>query len=222
MHIAILGGTGAVGEGLALRWLYHTDHEVLVGSRKAERATAAAAEYRETVRRRGETCTVDGWQNAEAAGNADVVVLAIPPYHIAGQVEKVATSLTPGTVLVTPAVGMSRTDRGLSYNPPDAGSVTQLVADRAPAAVETVGAFHNLPADDLRDLERPLERDTLVVGDDREAKRLVMDLAAGIDGLRPLDAGPIQNAAAIESLTPLLINLASFNDDLGDVGIQFG
>lgn len=222
MHIAILGGTGVIGRALGIRWLYHTDHEILIGSRRADRAKRFAEEYRETVERHGGQCSVSGWQNEEAAANADVVVLALPPYHIAGLVEKIAAGLTPETILVTPSVGMSRTENGLCYNPPAVGSVTKLVAEHAPDDIAVVGAFHNLSAKRLADLEATVQMDTLVVGNDREAKRTVMDLAGEILGIRPLDAGSIDNAAETESLTPLLINVASHNDGLSDAGVKFG
>jgi len=87
--------------------------------------------------------------------------------------------------------------------------------------VPVVGAFHNLSADRLANLDAALDVDTLVVGDDPDAKDTVTMLADEIDGLRPLDAGPIANAAEVEAVTPLVINVARYNDDLHDVGVRF-
>ncbi|MXR22182.1 NADPH-dependent F420 reductase [Halobacterium bonnevillei] len=221
MRIALLGGTGDIGEGLALRWAYDTDHEVVVGSRDPERARAKAEEYETELDSRGVEKKITGFENAMAADRADVVVLAVPPYHVADVVEEVADRLDDDVLLVSPAVGMQKGAGGFRYNPPSAGSVTELVVETAPDDVTVIGAFQNLSADRLANLDVELSLDTLVVGDDEDAKRNVAALAEGIEGLRALDAGPLANAAEVESLTPLLINLAIHNDGLHDVGVTF-
>ncbi|AHG02718.1 NADPH-dependent F420 reductase [Halobacterium sp. DL1] len=221
MRIALLGGTGDIGEALALRWAYHTDHEVVIGSRDPEKARAKAEGYETELDSRGVEKKITGFENAMAADRADVVVLAVPAYHVADLVHEIADRLDDDTLLVSPAVGMKKREGGFGYNPPEAGSVTRLVVDAAPDEVAVVGAFHNLSADRVANLDVELDLDTLVVGDDGDAKRNVADLASGIEGLRALDAGPLANAAEVESLTPLLINLAINNEGLHDVGVKF-
>ncbi len=221
MRVALLGGTGDIGEGLALRWAYHTDHEVVIGSRDPEKARAKAEGYETELSSRGVDRKINGFENAMAADRARVVVLAVPAYHVTDTAETVADALDDETVLVTPATGMKRDDDGFHYNRPGAGSVTQLVANAAPETVPVVGAFHNLAAGRLADLDADLGIDTLLVGDDPDAKDLVSLLADDIDGLRPLDAGGLTNAAEVESLTPLLINVAMHNDGLHDLGVRF-
>ena len=221
MRIALLGGTGDIGAGLALRFGRDTDHELLVGSRDPEKARASADEYRAELDDRGVDATIKGFENAMAADRADVVVLAVPAYHLVDTVEAVADRLDPDTVLVTPAVGMTRDESGFHYNRPGAGSVAALAAEAKPDDVALVGAFHNLPAGGLADLDRQFEWDTLVFGDDADGKSTVTDLAGEIEGLRPLDAGGLANAAEVESVTPLLINVASENDGLHDLGVRF-
>lgn len=221
MRIALLGGTGDIGEGLALRWAYDTNHEIVVGSRDPEKARSKAEEYETELDSRGVDRKVTGFENAMAADRADVVVLAVPPYHVVDVVEEIGDRIDEDTLLVTPAVGMQKGAGGFRYNPPDAGSVTELVAETAPDDVPVVGAFQNLSADRLANLDVELALDTLVVGDDEDEKLNVVDLAEGIEGLRALDAGPLANAAEVESLTPLLINLAMHNDGLHDVGVTF-
>lgn len=221
MRIALLGGTGDVGEGLALRWAYHTDHDVVIGSRDPDAAHEAAAAYQETVAEHGRETKITGFENAMAADRADVVVLSVPPYHVGDTVDAVADSLDSDSVLVTPAVGMQGDEDGLHYHPPSAGSVTELVADRAPDAVPVVGAFHNLAADVLAALETELDLDTLVVADDDAARDTVLNLAGDIEGLRALAAGPLANAAEVESVTPLVINIAKYNADMHDVGVKW-
>lgn len=221
MRLALCGGTGDIGEGLALRWARDTDHQVVVGSRDPERATRKAAEYEDELARRGLDRDVIGFENAAATAGADVVVLSVPAYHVVDTVEAIRPELAAGTVLVSPAVGMKRDEDGVHYNRPGAGSVAALCADAAPAEVPVIGAFQNLAAGRLADLDADLGCDTLVFGDDPDAKATVVDLADAIEGLRPLDAGPLANAAEVEALTPLLINLATYNDDLHEVGVTF-
>jgi NADPH-dependent F420 reductase len=220
MDIALLGGTGDIGEGLALRWAYHTNHTVLIGSRDAERARGKAEEYETELDSRGVEATVESAGNPEAADRADVVVCAVPAYHLTDTVEAVADELDEGDVLVSPAVGMKRDEDGVHYNRPGAGSVTALAAGAAPDGVPVVGAFHNLAADRLANLDVDLDVDTPVVGDE-DAVETVIALADGIEGLRGLHAGPIANAAEVESLTPLLLDLARYNEGMHDVGVTF-
>lgn len=221
MRIALLGGTGDIGEGLALRWAFHTDHEVVIGSRDPDKARAKAEEYETELSSRGVDRKVNGFENEMAADRASVVVLAVPAYHVSDTVEAVADSLDDGDVLVTPATGMQRDEDGFHYHRPGAGSVTQLAVDAAPEGVPVVGAFHNLAAGRLADLDADLGIDTLLVADDPDAKETVRLLADGIDGLRPLDAGGLANAPEIEALTPLLINVATNNEGMHDLGVRF-
>lgn len=221
MRIALLGGTGDIGEGLALRWAYDGTHEVIIGSRDPERARTKADEYETELESRGVETTVKGFANEMAADRADVIVLSIPPYHVGDTVEEIADKLDDDDVLVTPATGIKRDDEGFHYHRPNAGSVTRIAADAAPEDVPVVGAFHNLAADRLANLDSDLGIDTLVVGDDADAKAIVTRLAEEIEGLRALDAGGIANAPEIEALTPLLINVAQNNENMNDLGVEF-
>ncbi|WP_433625464.1 NADPH-dependent F420 reductase [Halomicrococcus sp. NG-SE-24] len=221
MRIALLGGTGDIGQGLALRWAYDTNHEVVIGSRDPEKAREKANEYETELSSVGVDRSINGFANEMAADRADVVVLAVPPYYARDTVESVADRLDDVDVLVTPAVGMDRDEDGFHYEPPSAGSVTELVAGAVPEDVPVVGAFHNLSADRLANLELELEQDTLLVADDGDAKETVRMLAEGIEGLRALDAGGLANAAEVESVTPLLINIALNNEGMHDVGVTF-
>ena len=218
MDIALLGGTGDIGEGLALRWAADTDHAVIVGSREAGKAENAAEEYGAELD--GHGTAIEGVENADAAARADVVVVAVPAYHLTDTVEAVADHLGEA-ILVSPAVGMKHDEDGFHYNRPGVGSVTELAAKAAPEDTPVVGAFHNLAAGRLAALDAELNWDTIVVGDDQDAKATVSELAEDIDGLRALDGGPLANAAEVEGLTPLLINVARHNDDLHDLGVQF-
>jgi NADPH-dependent F420 reductase len=221
MRIAIAGGTGDIGEGLALRIAADTDHTVVIGSRNEEKAQSAVTKYESRLEAHDTSVTLSGATNEEAVVDSDLVILAIPPYYVSDTVEAVADSLSAGQVLVSPAVGMQGDEDGLHYEPPGTGSVTELVATRVPEGVAVAGAFHNLSAGRLADLEADLDLDTLVVADDADAKTTVLDLANEIEGLRALDAGPLANSAEVESITPLVINIAKYNDDMHDVGVTF-
>ncbi|EMA33524.1 NADPH-dependent F420 reductase [Haloarcula japonica] len=221
MDIALLGGTGDIGQGLALRWADDTNHRIIIGSRKAEKAANKAEEYETELASRGhDDVEIAGLGNEEAAARADVVVAAVPAYHLTDTIDAVADELDD-TTLVSPAVGMQRDEDGFHYNRPGAGSVTQLAANAAPDDTPVVGAFHNLAAGRLANLDADLDWDTIVVGDDTDAKDTVCELAEGIEGIRALDGGPLANAAEIEGLTPLLINVARHNDSLHDLGVRF-
>ena len=220
MRLALLGGTGDIGEGLALRWAYESTHEVVIGSRDPDRARAKAGEYETELASRGVDRSINGFANAMAADRADVIVVAVPARHAVETVRGVAETIGEA-VVVSPAVAMARDDDGFHYDPPAPGSVTAAVDDTVPSGTPVVGAFHNLAADRLANLDVELDHDVVVVGDDPDAKETVVRLVEAIDGLRGLDGGPVANAPEVEAVTPLLINLAINNPGLHDLGVRF-
>ncbi len=219
MRIAILGGTGDIGEGLALRWARDTDHEIIVGSRDPDRARESADGYERTLEDRGIESDLSGFANEMAADRGDVIVLAVPPYYVADSVEAIADKIGDA-ILVSPAVGIERDEDGFHYNPPPTGSVTELAARTIPDGVPLVGTFHNLPAARLADLDRDIGLDTPIVGDDPDAKDTIQRLINEIEGLRGLDAGSLANAQELEMMVPLLLNIAE-NSDMDDIGVVF-
>lgn len=219
MQVALLGGTGDIGAALALRLGMDTDHELLVGSRDPDRASERATDYRTTLSDRGVAATVRGHDNGTAAQRADVVVLGVPPYHVRSTASGVADRLED-SVLVTPAVGLDRDADGFHYDPPERGSLTELVARTVPDGVPVVGAFHNVPAGRLADLDAELGFDVPVVGDDPDAKATVSGLVDAVDGLRSVDAGGLANAAEIEALTAVLLNVGDHGDKT-QLGVRF-
>lgn len=221
MRIAIVGGTGDIGEGLALRWGRDTDHELRIGSRSEEKAATAGRTYEEILGENGVERSFEAGTNATIVSSADIVVLAIPPTYVRDTLMEITPSLPDDAIVVSPAVGIKREADGFRYDPPSVGSVTELVANVAEENQAVVGAFHTLPARRLADLDAPLGIDTAVVGDDVDAKTTIIELANSIDGLRALDGGRLSNAGEFEALTPSLINLAMENDDLHELGIRF-
>ncbi|SCX49605.1 hypothetical protein SAMN03159343_2234 [Klenkia marina] len=206
--VGILGGTGPQGRGLAVRWAA-AGQRVLLGSRDTERAAEVAAEVgaRAVQASAGAEVSVRGGSNADVAGAADVVVVAVP---FAGHAE-LLVELAPvlaGKVVVDCVVPMGWDELGAYVLDVPEGSVTQQAAALLPDS-HVVGAFHHLSAVSLEDLSLPtLEGDVMVVGDDRASMDLVQALAGQLPGLRGVYAGRLRNARQVEALT---INLVSVN-----------
>ncbi|WP_330633557.1 NADPH-dependent F420 reductase [Halocatena halophila] len=219
MEIALLGGTGDIGEGLALRFIRDTDHTIHIGSRTPEKATASADAY--ATRLGDDAGEITGSSNQSAAERASVIVCSVPPEYVVSTIESIESSLNMGDVLVSPAVSMNRGPGGFVYDPPAAGSVAQAAAQAAPDDVPVVGAFQNLAAGALASLETAIEADVVVTGDDEAATATVTELASELDGIRAIDGGGLSATASVEALTPLLINLAMNNDGMHDLGVRF-
>lgn len=220
MRLALLGGTGDIGEGLALRWAFHTEHDIIIGSRDPDRARAKAEEYEVELASRNVDRSVQGFVNEMAADRADVIVLSVPADYIVSTVETVADRIGDA-IVVSPAVALERDESGFHSRPPAPGSITELVLETVADDVPVVGAFHNLAADKLANLDLDLAYDVPIVADDADAKDTISLLTKSITGLRPLDAGGLANAREIEGVTALLINIAMHNEGLHDLGVRF-
>jgi len=201
MRIGVLGGTGPAGRGLAAR-LAAAGHDVVLGSRDPDRAVAAAEALGAAWP--GHALAVRGTGNAEAA-EAELVVLATPWEAAAATVRDCVDRLD-GTPLLCMANALTRTDGEFQPLVPPRGSVAAGVQAAVPAA-RVVAGCHHLPAKDLADLDHALDVDVLLASDHDHAKEAVADVLAGIDGLRPLDAGSLSSAAAIEAFTAVILQL---------------
>ncbi|MDX1648464.1 MAG: NADPH-dependent F420 reductase [Myxococcota bacterium] len=201
--IAILGGTGDQGLGLALRFA-EAGRRVVIGSRKEERATAAAEE----VRARVADARVEGFENPEAARRAGIVILSVPFEHTAGTVKAVREVLRPGQILVSMGVPLATAigDGPVRTVGVWQGSCAELVASLAPEGVETVSAFQNVSAHRLQHLEGAVECDVIVSGAKAPRER-VAALCALVPGLRAVNGGPLANARYVEGWTALIIGL---------------
>jgi hypothetical protein len=191
MTIAIVGGTGAEGTGLAMRFA-QAGAQVRIGSRDAERAKAAAQRVGEAAR----SSTVTGFLNDEAVRGADAVVLTLPFESQADTLRAVSANLKPGAVVVDATVQ-------LKAQTPDASAVR--AAQNLPEGTRVAGAFHTLGAELLTDLEHGIDSDVLICADDPEAKRVASELVAMLPGARAVDAGPLKNGRLIENVVSLLI-----------------
>lgn len=204
-RIAILGGTGPTGSGLAMRWA-KAGLDVTIGSREPSRAEAAAQRVRAAA---GPDARVSGLANADAAARADTVVLTVPFAAQASTLKSVEAALRPGQVLVDCTVPLATAVGGRATTVLGVwqGSAAQQAAAAAPRGVTIVAAFHHVSAVHLEALGEPVDCDVLVCGDSREAKERVRRLVEAIDSCRYVDAGPLANARIVESITALLIGI---------------
>lgn len=203
--IAILGGTGDQGYGLALRWA-RAGERILIGSRVRQRAEEAAARLRAAL---GGNVQVEGCENAVAAGQAEVVVLSVPfPAQIA-TLKSIRDALRRGTLLIDLTVPLEATVGGSPSRMLGvwAGSAAELAAASVPEGVEVVAAFHNVGAEALQDLAHDLDCDVLVCADNANSRAAARPLVEMIPGCRYVDSGRLENARIVESLTALLIGI---------------
>ncbi|MCS7221102.1 MAG: NADPH-dependent F420 reductase [Anaerolineae bacterium] len=198
--IAILGGTGREGSGLALRWAA-AGLDVILGSRQQEKAEQKAAELN---RRLGQT-VVRGMENRVAAMTADTIVLTVPYSAHAATLEHIK-DVIQGKVLVDVTVPLRPSKVGQVWLPEGRSATEEAQALLGPG-VRVVCAFQNVSAEHLQDPTHPVDCDVLVCGDDVGAKAVAIALAEKA-GMRGLDAGPLQNAVVVEGLTPILIGLS--------------
>jgi NADPH-dependent F420 reductase len=202
--VSILGATGDLGYGLAVRWT-RAGVPVIIGSRDAGRAAEAAERVRGAV----PGATVAGHDNAAAAAAAPVVVMSVPFAGAAATYKSVAESLAPGTLVIdatvplAPAVGGKPTRMVGVWQ----GSAAQQAAELVPDGVDVVSALHTVSASSLANLDHELGEDVLVCGDRRDPKQAAIALISLIDGLRPLDAGRLELSRVTESLTALMISM---------------
>jgi NADPH-dependent F420 reductase len=201
MHVGILGGTGPAGRGIAIR-LAHAGVTVTIGSRDGERATAVAGQVVE--QRPHLTLDIRGADNSGAA-EAEVVVLATPWDSAVPTVQLVRASMV-GKVVISMANALFKEGREMMALIPPRGSVAAAVQAALPESL-VAAAFHHLPASEMEDLESGLEADVLVCSDHPEATAATMELTHLMKGLRPLDAGTLSQAGAIEAFTAVCITL---------------
>ena len=198
MNIAILGGTGKEGAGLATRWA-RVGHSIIIGSRDAERAKTKAAELREATHK----LPIMGESNAEAARLGAVVVIALPAQGLAATLPEVREGCRD-KVVVSTVVPLTFGGPRL-HTPPPAGSSAEEAQALLPEA-KVVAAFHHIAAHELAEADHPIECDLLLCGADAAAKETVAELARSM-GLRPLDVGALSNAGPLEGITAILATI---------------
>ncbi len=203
--IPIIGGTGALGYGLAVR-LLRAGQSIVIGSRKAERAAEAADKLRAAV----DGADVEGLVNGEAAQRGSIVFLTVPFRAHSETLTNLKGSLREGQLLVDCTVPLAAAVSGKATRTIGVwqGSAAQQAKEMAPDGVVVLSALHTVSAPSLAGDER-LDEDVLICGDRRADKKRVAALIKLVDGLRPVDAGPLEQARIVESLTALLIGINS-------------
>lgn len=199
LAVAVIGGTGKEGSGLALRWA-RAGLDVVIGSRKLEKAQRVAGELNAVLGQE----LIRGLENRAAARAGHIVVLSVPYSAHRAILEDIRPAL-PGKVLVDVTAPIDPTDPGrvrVLENGSAAVEAQQLLG----SDVTVVAAFQNIAAGHLQDLDHEIDSDVLVCGDDADAKQMTIELA-GKAGMRALDAGPLVNASSVEGLTAVLIGL---------------
>jgi 8-hydroxy-5-deazaflavin:NADPH oxidoreductase len=201
--VAVIGGTGAEGFGLASRWAA-AGIEVVIGSREAGRAGGAASKLHDLL----PGATVRGLENGEAAASAPVVVVTVPFSGVASIYRSIAEHLREGAVVVDATVPVEAAVGGKPTRVLGVweGSAAQLGRSLLPAHVVMCAAFHTLSASGLSEGTTPLEGDVLCCGQ-KDGKAAVQFLTEAIPDLGFVDAGPLENARIVETITPLLIGI---------------
>jgi 8-hydroxy-5-deazaflavin:NADPH oxidoreductase len=202
--VCIVGATGALGFGLALR-LGREGVPIVIGSRDSGRAQEAAARAEQLV----PDGSFTGLVNAEAVTQAPVVILSVPFRSQSETLTNLKTALEEGQLLVDTTVPLAAAVSGKATRTLGVwqGSAAQQAQEMAPDGVQVVSAFHTVSASHLSDLERELDEDVLICGDRREDKSKVAELVRLVPGLRPVDCGRLELARILEQLTPLIISI---------------
>ena len=221
MKVGIIGGTGGMGKGFALRW--SVNHEVIIGSRDAGRASESAAEYTNIVKESfGEIKgTISGNDNVSVAKDSDVLILSIPYENIDSVCSGILSEIKDTCVVVSPIVPMTKTDVGfecvsIKDNKPFS---YKLVSNHMKDKSKLVSAFHVISEKKLVNPTLKLDYDIFVAGDSKESVEVVNGLINEIEGLRPIYLGPGALAYLVEMSTPLLLN-AMIRNKMKNPGIK--
>jgi len=202
--IAVLGGTGPEGFGLALRWA-KAGETVIIGSRDAKRAQEAAEKIKLKV---GANAQVSGEDNVAACAAADLLVLTIPFEGHASLLKQLKPAITEGSIVIDATVPLAASVGGRATRTIGVwqGSAAQQTVELVPKGVSVVAAFQNTSAEVLNG-DGPVDCDVIVCSDDAEASQLVRALASKIEGVRAIDGGKLENARILEQITALLIGM---------------
>lgn len=203
--LAFLGGTGPEGKGLALR-LALAGENVIIGSRDAQRAGAAAEELAAIIQGSPGHGSVEGADNVDAAQRADAAFLTVPYEAQRPMLEQLAAPLAGKVVVNVIAPMRFERGKGAIAVPVEDGSAAEEAQSLLPDS-HVAAAFQNVSAEELQEPQHNMEGDVVVCADNPDAKSLVMDLARKIPDLRPVDGGGLLNAKYVEQITPLLVNI---------------
>lgn len=201
--VAVIGGTGSAGRGLALRWA-RAGETVIIGSRDAERANATAAE----IQARVPDGKIWGAENVAACSATDLVMLTVPFEGQAALLKQLKPALKTGTIVIDATVPLAASVGGRATRTLGVwqGSAAQQTAELVPEGASVVSAFQNISAE-LLNGDDPVECDIIVCSDNPDATKVAMELASTIPGVRAIDGGKLENSRIVEQITALLIGM---------------
>ncbi len=200
LTLAVIGGTGAEGSGLAMRWV-RSGYRVVIGSRSAQKASERCAELNLKL---GEPGLISGAANPDAAQEADLVVLTVPCAAQREILESIRPALA-GKILINVNACVNP-ERPAQVELPPAGSSSLEAQEQLGPGVRVVTAFQNVSSEYLSDPDREIDCDVLVCGDDAEAKVAAMRMVEAA-GMTPYDAGPLKNSIVVEGFTSILVGI---------------
>jgi NADPH-dependent F420 reductase len=226
MKIGIVGGTGGMGEGFALRWC--ANHQIVIGSRDKNKAAEVASNYMKIAQEfykdkiNGGGVGEGGIGEGNISGDnnfdlgkkdLDILILSIPYESINDTCSKLSQDISDSCIIISPIVPMKWTEKGFTYIPFEEGKKTaaELVADNFKSRSRIVSAFHTISEVKLKKLELTLDADTYICGDDTSVVEKIKELVSEIQGLRPIYLGPLSMTYQAEVLTPMLLNGAKKN-----------
>lgn len=224
MKIGIVGGTGGMGEGFALRWC--VNHQIVIGSRDKNKASEVANNYMKIAQEfykdknigggsgnGGNGGNITGENNFDLIKDLDILILSIPYESINDTCSKLSQDISDSCIVVSPIVPMKWTEKGFRYIPFEEGKKTaaELVADNFKLRSRIVSAFHTISEVKLKKLELTLDADTYICGDDTSVVEKIKGLVSEIPGLRPIYLGELSMTYQAEVLTPMLLNGAKKN-----------
>ncbi len=221
MKIGIIGGTGGMGKGFALRW--SKNHEVIIGSRDAERAATSATEYTNLAKEAYGNINgkIIGSDNISVAKDSEVLALSIPYDNIDSICSQILPEINDDCIVISPIVPMTKTDVGfecvaIKENKPFSH---QMVEKHMKDKTKLVSAFHVISEKKLINPTLSLDYDIFVAGDNKESIEIINNLITEIEGLRPIYLGPGALAYLVEMSTPLLLN-AMIRNKMKNPGIK--
>ena len=226
MKIGIVGGTGGMGEGFALRWC--ANHQIVIGSRDKNKAAEVASNYMKIAQEFYQDKIKDGGGGGGGVGEGnisgdnnfdlgkkdlDILILSIPYESINDTCSKLSQDISDSCIIISPIVPMKWTEKGFTYIPFEEGKKTaaEVVADNFKSRSRIVSAFHTISEVKLKKLELTLDADTYICGDDTSVVEKIKELVSEIQGLRPIYLGPLSMTYQAEVLTPMLLNGAKKN-----------
>ncbi len=221
MKIGIIGGTGGMGNGFAIRWC--KNHDILIGSRDAKKAEEAATEYSKNAHEQHGTVsgTISGKDNLTVSKESDALILSIPYENIDAICSQLLPHITDQCVVISPIVPLTKTDAGFEFISfkEKKPSAFELVQKHMKNKSKLVSAFHTISEKKLIDSKLILDSDIFVCGDDQNSIEIVNELIKEINSLRPILLGPGSLSYLAEIATPILLN-AMIKNKMRNPGIK--